>query len=231
MDILSNLWFIGIIGGIISGIFVVIIARITFSKKDRSDYIKNVRLANKEVLSALRPTISENYFPGSQIINSLIEANSRKFKVNKRDMYNIKQIAEEMTKEIMDASFISCEKKEDLCKHLINLHKEEVNNSKSIVIHSLEDFEAYRKKLIDNVTIIFGVMTAILTILMTCYKEMNTLKLTSIDSSYEILFIPITIIFLSLIMSFSILLYKKIKRKTLERRLENDPTSGKNIKL
>ena len=108
----NNPWFIGIAGGILSGIIVTFISRALFKKKDSKEYNQNVRSANNEVIYALRPTISESSFPNKEVIEALIKANSRKFQVNSNDMYNTREIAEEITKEIMDTSFYHVQKKQ-----------------------------------------------------------------------------------------------------------------------
>ncbi len=179
MDFLNNAWVVGTGGGILSGLTVTWISRFMFSKKENGIYIQNLRSANNEVIYALRPAISENKFPSIEIIDALIEANCRKFKVEKRDMYNVKQIAEELTKEIMDTSFISYDKKQELFQHLINLYKEEVDVIKDTAVKKDMEVLEYKKRLLNIVTSMLGIMTTglvfAITMLSFYSKEINNI--------------------------------------------------------
>lgn len=175
MEFLNNQWTIGIGGGIFSGIIVTLISRFLFNKKDNKEYNQNVRSANNEVIYALRPTISENYFPETNIILALIEANSRKFKVNSKDMYTMKQIAQEMTKEIMDTSFISYQKKDELFNHLIPLYSYNQVEELKEDFNSRVEFSDYRRRLINLTTVLMGVLTSILTIFVVLFPEFDNI--------------------------------------------------------
>ncbi|MDF4518501.1 hypothetical protein P3485_22155 [Vibrio parahaemolyticus] len=121
MDFLSNEWVVGIGGGILSGLIVTLLTRYIFTKRDNREYYRKLDLVNKEVLYALRPGISEGAMPNESVLESLIIATSRKYKVNSKDIFQPKQIAEELIKEIMDSSFISFEAKSQYCSSLSHL--------------------------------------------------------------------------------------------------------------
>ncbi len=121
MDFLSNEWVVGIGGGILSGLIVTLLTRYIFTKRDNREYYRKLDLVNKEVLYALRPGISEGAMPNESVLESLIIATSRKYKVNSKDVFQPKQIAEELIKEIMDSSFISFEAKSQYCSSLSHL--------------------------------------------------------------------------------------------------------------
>ena len=106
MDIFNNSWVIGIGGGILSGLIVTLITRYLFSKKDNKEYAQKVSTVNREVVYALRPGISEGHIPDNEVLASLINATARRYKVERGDVYQAKQIAEELIKDIMDSSFI-----------------------------------------------------------------------------------------------------------------------------
>ncbi|TOK32103.1 hypothetical protein CGI21_25115, partial [Vibrio parahaemolyticus] len=115
LDFLSNEWVIGIGGGVLSGLIVTLLTRYIFTKRDNREYYRKLDLVNKEVLYALRPGISEGAMPNESVLESLIVATSRKYKVNSKDVFQPKQIAEELIKEIMDSSFISFDTKSQFC--------------------------------------------------------------------------------------------------------------------
>ncbi|WP_273994025.1 hypothetical protein [Vibrio parahaemolyticus] len=118
---MSNEWVVGIGGGILSGLIVTLLTRYIFTKRDNREYYRKLDLVNKEVLYALRPGISEGAMPNESVLESLIIATSRKYKVNSKDIFQPKQIAEELIKEIMDSSFISFEAKSQYCSSLSHL--------------------------------------------------------------------------------------------------------------
>jgi hypothetical protein len=121
VDIFNNSWVVGIGGGILSGFIVTLITRYLFSKKDNKEYAQQVATVNREVVYALRPGISEGYIPDNEVLSSLINATARRYKVERGDVYQAKQIAEELIKEIMDSSFISSETKKNYCETLAHL--------------------------------------------------------------------------------------------------------------
>jgi hypothetical protein len=123
VEILSNPWFIGIGGGILSGLIVTVISRALLSRRDDREYAQKVLGANREVVYAVRPGISEGLVPTVDVLDSLVEATSRKYGVDRKDLYRPFEIAQELMKEVMDSSFISAKTKEDYCTRLGALAK------------------------------------------------------------------------------------------------------------
>ncbi len=223
MDFLNNAWVVGTGGGILSGLTVMWISRFMFSRKENGIYIQNLRSANNEVIYALRPAISENKFPSIEIVDALIEANCRKFKVEKQDMYNVKQIAEELTKEIMDTSFISYDNKQELFQHLINLYKEEINDVKETGVNKDMEVPEYKKRLLNSVTSVIGMMTTVLVFAITMLsfysKEINNAFNFSDSQSFK----PLTMIgmILTAVMLMIIIVSLDIE-KHLRRRKDKE---------
>jgi hypothetical protein len=56
------LWFIGLCGGLISGLIVKFVTKAILSKEEKVDYKQKVEMANSEIFNAVRPTIAENIF-------------------------------------------------------------------------------------------------------------------------------------------------------------------------
>lgn len=114
MALLNNPWVVGIF----SGIGVTAVTRTLFSQSARREYRSRITNVNREVLYALRPGISEGKMPTENVLVSLITATARKYDVNRSDVYQPKDIAEELIKEIMDSSFLSAEVKKSYCEAL-----------------------------------------------------------------------------------------------------------------
>ena len=168
----SNPWVVGIGGGILSGFIVFFVTRYSFSNRDKKEYYSNLTTANKEVIYSIRSTISENVLPSAEIINALIMANSRKYSVEQKDMYNLGQICEELIKEVMDSSFISSKTKMEYCdmlsgikadkgKNIIQKHDEKLSLSK------------YKNELITRFSLMFGFLTAITVIIYSTTSFVN----------------------------------------------------------
>jgi hypothetical protein len=121
MELLNNPWIIGIGGGVLSGIFVAIVTRLIFSKRDSREYLQKLRAANQEVIYAIKPGISEGVIPSSDVVIHLISATSRRYDVDRELMYSVNEIASELIKEVMDSSFISASIKQEFCEKLSNL--------------------------------------------------------------------------------------------------------------
>ena len=98
MDVLNNTWIVAIDGGILSGLIVTFITRYLFSKKDNREYAQKVSAVNHEVVYALRPRIVEGHLSNTEVLLSLINTTTRKYKIDKNDVYKPKQIVEELIK-------------------------------------------------------------------------------------------------------------------------------------
>jgi len=81
---LSNPWVVGIGGGTFSGLLVAWASRKLFSNKEDKEYAQKIASANQEVIYSLRPLISEAAFPTVAIVDSMISATSRKYKIEKK---------------------------------------------------------------------------------------------------------------------------------------------------
>ncbi|MBE0531634.1 MAG: hypothetical protein IH626_12460 [Rhodospirillales bacterium] len=121
-EIVGNPWIVGLGAGVVSGLVVHLILRLLFSRGENTAYRRNVAFANREVLVALRPSISEGAPLSEDVIRLLIEATARRFSVHSKDMYGIKEVCEDLIKEIMDSSFINSKIKQDYCKSITEVY-------------------------------------------------------------------------------------------------------------
>jgi hypothetical protein len=121
MSILSNPWFIGIVGGILSGLFTALITRWIFSRRENREYLQRVATANREVIYAIRPGIPEGELPSTEVTKIIIASTARKYGIEAKDMLSAKEVAEDLMKEVMDSNFISSKSKAEFCTQLAQL--------------------------------------------------------------------------------------------------------------
>lgn len=162
MYLLNNPWFIGIGGGILSGLIVAFVSRFIFSRRDRREYLQRVTLANNDVLYAIRPGISEGCIPPAEIIRSMISATARKYGVDESSMYNLDDIASELIKEVMDSSFISANVKKDFCQMLCTIREPEHGDALTSSESELEVSNRYRRQLVFTTSTLVGSLTTVL---------------------------------------------------------------------
>jgi hypothetical protein len=114
-SILTNSWTVGIIGGIISGLIVFFVTNRLVSRRENKEYQQKVRIANNELLYSIRPLIVEQSLPTIQMINSLLLSTAKKYTVQLADLYTKDDIADDLTKEVMDNPFLTSENKLRYC--------------------------------------------------------------------------------------------------------------------
>jgi hypothetical protein len=90
MALLNNGWVIGVGSGIISGVLVYWIVKIVSSRKDDEEYQQKLTTANKEVLYAIRPGISEGQLPDRDVIGALINATARRYSIPPDDLFPLR---------------------------------------------------------------------------------------------------------------------------------------------
>ncbi len=228
MDILNNAWILGIGGGILSGLIVTPITRYLFLKKDSKEYAQKVLTVNQEIVFALRPGISEGHIPNNEVLSSLINATARKYKVSRRDVYQSKQIAEELIKEIMDSSFISSETKKNYCEtmaHLVSANNfpEEKSTSGSEYI-SIES--EYRRKQTDRMSVMLGTTAAIGTVIVGLASLLETPFISSPIMKLLSLTLPSIVVLGSVVITtMAMIIRVKFKKIVNERHSKEDSLS------
>ena len=213
MEILNNPWFIGIGGGILSGIIVTAISRFIFSKKDNREYAQKVAIVNREVIYAIRPGISEGEIPTKEILQSLINSTARKYNIESKDAYKPSEIADDLIKEVMDSSFISAKTKNEYCKRLDEIKsipKEKLGLiiEKEMAIQK-SVLSAYRERMTKMMSIILGIISAVMTLLF----SFSEFKGAEYLVSYEVLLPTILIALILFASALLIYLFKKLIAK------------------
>ena len=167
-NLLSNNWFIGIASGIISYIMIICITK--FLNKE------NINKANNEILDILKPYVIDIGLPEIDIVLSLIEAISRKYKVQSSKMYPIRILCDELIKEITESIYITSKKKNEYNQQLIQYKKEA---EKIEIISNLEEIakDDFKDRFIMQIFIIIPILflTGVALIFMEKY-QINKVK-------------------------------------------------------
>lgn len=125
MESLANHWVIGIGGGLITGLVVMLIIRQLVSGRERREYQQRVANANSEIISAIRPAITEKVIPSGAMLDALFSATARKHAVNSSDLLPKVGFANELMKEVIDNSFLSSPQKVEFCQLLAGMPQPE----------------------------------------------------------------------------------------------------------
>lgn len=165
MSWLNNAWTIGIGTGLLSGFLVTWITHRFLSKKENREYAQKVLGANREIIYAIRPGISEGQIPSREVIIALTNATARRFGISPSNLYRPHEIAEELIKEVMDSSFLSSAQKSEYCTQLTPLgviaatpagdHKPSGQGKAPV--------EEYREKTTQWISLMMGIFAALLT--------------------------------------------------------------------
>lgn len=229
MSIFNNPWVIGIGGGILSGFIVTFASRALLSRRDRREYIQKVLLANREVIYAIRPGISEGHIPDGEVINALINATSRKYGIDKKDAYELDEVAEELIKEVMDSSFISAKIKEDYCENLATLSRprssEKITPEQAIItiekVKSTSSYLEYRSRTIQMVSIMMGLLAAMMTIILAFSKGDVFNDTFFLKKENIALLLPMLATLLAVLLTtMAMYVSRNLLKKNLERKIE-----------
>ena len=211
----DNPWFVGIVGGVLSGVAATWISRLIFSKRDSREYAQKVAAVNREVIYSVRPGISEGSIPVPAVLQALIASTCRKYGVTDKDAFNVQQISEELMKEVMDSSFISSATKQDYCTKLLQMQVPPLSSGLQIVEEkevevSVSSIENLRSKMLAQMSAITGVMVATLTLFLTLFKERFDL---GVGGPIKDLSLPLVVLAASVVAMMAVLLATIVARE------------------
>jgi hypothetical protein len=182
----GNPWVIGIVGGIPSGFVVNWISRYTLGRRENREYLQKILGANREIVYAVRPGISEGQIPAQEVLQALVNATARRYGVEPKDLFGPQEIAEELTKEVMDSSFISSSQKADYCQKLTILKA--APDGEATAPRKIDTeiaLSAYRARSVERMSAYLGFLTAALAIVFSMlvlskanYSDTHLLNLT-----------------------------------------------------
>lgn len=227
MDWLENPWVVGIGAGILSGLAVTLLSRIILSRKDRGEYAQKLQSANHEVIYALRPGISEGLVPERRVVESLISATSRKYAVDKDDLHGPDEIREELTKEIMDSSFISAKTKQEYYDQLISLAEPPVTPDNDLIdqeediLKSNSSLAEYRSRMTSMMSLLLGTVTAFTTMALVFSEGFTFGDYESLPS----IFLPALVALSTTFLMALLMIFRRAYSRSSRKRLHGDSDS------
>ncbi|MEQ8380515.1 hypothetical protein [Parvibaculum sp.] len=169
-DVLNNPWFIGIAGGILSGLIVTLVSRAIFSSRDNREHVQKIAAANKALIYTIRPGIAEGIIPSKDVIEALIASTARNSGLNTDDLLGAEEVAQELIKEVMDSSFINADMKQKYCQGLTAAYTQSEPTSELSREIKLREAR-YRSRTIQAVSGALGVMTATMSFFLAFYTS------------------------------------------------------------
>lgn len=160
-EFINNPWVVGIGAGVISSLVVALIIRSIFSRRDNREYMRRIARANQEVLYAVRPGISEGVIPANEVLARLVSATARRYGLDRSALYDLNEFASELTKEVMDSSFISAGTKEEFCEKLAVIKEEKPEIDRKGMAEDYQKAARYRRQMVLTMSIMVGMMTAV----------------------------------------------------------------------
>tara|TARA_R110000851_G_scaffold252428_1_gene404933 strand:+ start:612 stop:1349 length:738 start_codon:yes stop_codon:yes gene_type:complete len=160
-EFINNPWVVGIGAGVLSSLVVALITRSIFSRRDNREYVRRVDQANQEILYAVRPGISEGVIPTNSVLQRLAAATARRYGLDRSALYDLNDFGAELTKEVMDSSFISATTKEEFCKKLAVIREEITSFEHKSVADDYQKAARYRHQMVATMSMMVGMMTAV----------------------------------------------------------------------
>lgn len=215
LEFFSNSWTVGIGGGIISSLIVFFMTSKIFSRRENKEYQQKVRLANNELLYAIRPLVVEKNMPTIDIINSLLRATSKKYSIQISDLYTKESIADDLTKEVMDNPFLTSESKLQYCcltediKKLGVVHQYNIQPDISIETKSLDSFPK------EFFSLTLAAITFLTTIASVLFDSKSQILSPKSYDKYPLIFVTLTVIPVATLAFASYIVF--LRKKNVER--------------
>lgn len=111
IGVIENSWFIGIVGGIISGLIVYFITSYFLERKKRIDHKNNITAANRAVFEIVRPYIANSGLPDKSKLDAIMNSIARTYGIGRNEMSSISAIYEDLIVEFMSNLYIPDEVK------------------------------------------------------------------------------------------------------------------------
>lgn len=227
-ELMNNGWVVGIGGGILSGLIVTWLTSVLFSNKDQKELAINIASANREILYAIRPEISENTLPSAEVIEALKNATARKYKVEPERLHGMAQIAEELIKEIMDSSFISSSAKRNYCESLKALILESASGNETVdraVFVARIEYKEKMKALLSMTLGTIAALATMLTFIKTSFHSSSILGKV-LEPVFPMMLVMFSVVFVMTAMQVALKL--RHKRFRAENGIIDDDKSSNN---
>lgn len=168
MEFLSNNWFVGIVGGIISALLFFPLNEYLGKLVNKKEYKKLIKEANSKISKILIMSISEGKIPSPNVIDALLSSSAKKNGVRLKDINTVQETYDDLVYELFDTIFISVENKQILANRLIEekLSSQEQLFSDKTFAHSMnpevfKESSFLEKKLAQNMSFILSMITTI----------------------------------------------------------------------
>lgn len=213
MNILNNTWFVGIFGGIISGIIVYFITVYFANKFSKKEYLKTVKELNLKISKTLIMSISEGKIPSPEVIDSLLSSTAKRNNVDPKDLNNVQETYDDLISELFETIFIPVEKKQNLANELIltkkcSLATEYNNNS---IEHPMEfDHVVYKREQVKKyiLSLMFVSIISLSVILLVLVQELSN------SVSYSDLKKMLSIMSISFVTVVTLLSFSSMKKSS-----------------
>lgn len=162
----NNAWLVGIASGLVASGLIWLISRFFLSKRDNREYMQKVSSANRDVIIAIRPGIPEGQIPSAEVLEALVNSTARRYGVVATDLYNSRQTAEELIKEVMDSSFLSSAQKSEYCTRLMPLRVEALQPPLGLAAKPIDtsaSLASARTRMVELVSTMLAVSTGLMT--------------------------------------------------------------------
>ena len=161
-DFLSNSWVVSIV----SGILVFFVTNLFINVKNKSKSKKQIYDANINILNYIRGYVVDNGLPNQKIIEAVKKSVAREYNIKYADLLSIRELCEELVKDIIGNIYISNESR----KNYINMLEKYLIQSENIDDKDIENnIEKYGGKTFEYlstvISLIAGIITAIGSIL------------------------------------------------------------------
>lgn len=171
-------------------IVTTIISKIIFNKATNKERQKQVNNANNEIIRILRPYVVEKDILSKKIISSIIESIVRKFGVSANELYNIKEICEELIREILESSYVDSNKKKEYISYLNDIILDEskysvLNESFEQISERQRQLNRYRK-IYSFMSMCMAITVMIISIFVTVFSDSEFDFLHSISEPVQI---------------------------------------------
>ena len=155
-DFLSNSWVVSIV----SGILVFIFTNLFINVKNRSQSKKQINDANVNVLNYIRGYVVDNGLPNQKIIEAVKKSVAREYNIKYVDLLSIRELCEELVKDIIGNIYISNESR----KKYITMLEDYLEQNKNIDDKNNENnIEKYGGKTYEYLSIVISLIAGTIT--------------------------------------------------------------------
>ena len=189
----SNPWFVGIVGGTISGIIVFFITTFLYNKISKKEYYKKVNQVNLETISLLIMSVSEDKIPSLRIIKSLLNSISRKYDVKINDVNSIEATIEDLIKVIFETNFIPIDRKNELSVKLTYMIENQDQKEENVQKDKISNLDSRYLRL--GLSLSLSTITMVTFALSLRFESLNSwgdLIFTNVENTKMVLLISVT---------------------------------------